>query len=482
MAAKQLPLSLSEGGKGPIFVALSRSIAEDIRRGRLHPGQKLPGSRALAKQLGIHRNTVLAAMAELEQEGWIETQAKRGTFVAHSFPERAPERPARAKSAPVAFDSPELLPPEPFPLPPPGVLPLVGGLPDLRLVPRAELARAYRRALGRVPDTLSYGSEWGNPRLRRALGRYLADTRGVVCGADGPLLTRGSQMAVHLCARALVRPGAAVAVEALGYRPAWEALRLAGARLLSVPIDALGVNVDALRALCRRERLALLYITPHHQYPTTVTLTAPRRLELLALARQHRFAILEDDYDHEHHYDGRPVLPLASADSEVVLYVGTLSKVLAPGLRLGYLSGPAAVLERAARFRLYLDRQGDHAVEEAVAELIEDGELERHLRRARRHYRARRDALIEALDRRFGTALTLNAPAGGMALWARVHGSISVDAWADRALARGVLVQPGRRFRFDAQPTPHFRLGFGALTPEEITRAVDRFARAMPSR
>jgi GntR family transcriptional regulator/MocR family aminotransferase len=289
-------------------------------------------------------------------------------------------------------------------------------------------------------------------------------------------------MAIYLCARAILRPGTAVAVEALGYRPAWEALKLAGARLIPVPVDELGLNVAALAELCRRERIGLVYVTPHHQYPTTVTLTAPRRLELLALARDRRFAILEDDYDHEHHYDGRPVLPLASVDSDVVLYVGTLSKVLAPGLRIGYVTGPPTLVERAARLRLYIDRQGDHVVEEAVAELIEDGALERHLRRARRHYRERRDTLVRALRERFGDTLSLRAPTGAMALWARAVGRVSVDAWAARALTLGVLVQPGRRFRFDGEASPHLRLGFGALTPEEIGRAVDRLARAKPAR
>jgi GntR family transcriptional regulator / MocR family aminotransferase len=478
---KALPFALPEASGLPLFLALSRSIAEDIGRGRLLPGQKLPGSRTLAEQLGIHRNTVLSAFNELEQEGWIETLPKRGTFVVRSFPESPRTRRAvRATVEPIRLELPEMLPPEPYPPPQPGVLPLVGGLPDLRLIPRAELARAYRRALTRAPHTLGYGSEWGNPRLLRALGDYLAETRGVVCEEGGLLTTRGSQMAIHLCARALLPPGAAVAVEALGYRPAWEALKLAGARLLPVPVDAQGLDVNVLRELCRRERIRLLYVTPHHQYPTTVTLTAPRRAELVALARQERFAILEDDYDHEHHYDGRPVLPLASLAPDVVVYVGTFSKVLAPGLRLGYVAGPRDVLERAARLRLYLDRQSDLAVEEAVAELIEDGELGRHLRRSRRRCLERRDALVDALRRRLGAALSFDVPAGGMALWARAHGRVSVEAWAERALAKGVLVQPGRRFQFDGRTRPYFRLGFGALNPDELNRAVTRFAEAMP--
>lgn len=289
-------------------------------------------------------------------------------------------------------------------------------------------------------------------------------------------------MALHLCARAVLRPGALVAVEALGYRPAWEALRLAGARLFPIPVDALGLDVRALAALCRRERISLAYVTPHHQYPTTVTLTAARRLELLTLAREQRFLVLEDDYDHEHHYEGRPVLPLASVDPGVVLYVGTLSKVLAPGLRTGYLVAPPEVLERAARLRLYLDRQGDLAMEEAIAELIAEGELGRHVRRARRHYLERREALLDALEKHLDGALTFHPPAGGMALWARVRGRISAELWAERALRHGVLVQSGKRFRFDDENSPHFRIGFAPLGPADIRTAVERLARARPGR
>jgi GntR family transcriptional regulator/MocR family aminotransferase len=207
-----------------------------------------------------------------------------------------------------------------------------------------------------------------------------------------------------------------------------------------------------------------------------VTLSAPRRLQLLALARRHRFVIVEDDYDYEHHYDGRAVLPLASVDADVVAYVGTLSKVLAPGIRIGYLVARREIAERVAKLRTFLDRQGDHAVERAVAELIEDGELERHAKRASRAYLQRRETLVECLQREFGESMRFELPAGGLALWVRARLSIGVERFAELAAARGVVIQSARRFAFDGRAREFLRLGFPALEPAEIRRAVRTLA------
>jgi GntR family transcriptional regulator/MocR family aminotransferase len=472
----------------PPFLQIARSLAADIQRGRMRPGDRLPGSRRLARSLHVHRNTVLAALAELIAEGWLETTPGRGTFVARGIvhPRDRPvaRRPGvrkhlRARApialpeAPAAYRPPDL---------PRGTLNLSNGAPDVRLVPARSIGRAYRRALAlRGADLLAYGGPEGHEALRAALAAMLASTRGLSVGPGDVLVTRGSQMALTLVARALLRPGDAVAVEQFGYRPAWEAFRAAGATVVPVAIDRDGIDVDALTRLASRTRLRAVYVTPHHQYPTTVTLKAARRLALLDLASARQIAIIEDDYDHEFHYDGRPVLPLASADrAGLVVYIGTLSKILAPGLRIGYVIAPPAVLRSVAAIRSLLDIQGDLATEAAVATLIEDGELQRHVARVRRVYANRREILATSLRRTFGNGVEFTLAPGGMALWVRLRMSMDVEAWARRSVQHGVSWYTGRRYAFDGQPKPFARFSFAWLNERELPEAVRRMAAARP--
>jgi GntR family transcriptional regulator/MocR family aminotransferase len=311
----------------------------------------------------------------------------------------------------------------------------------------------------------------------------LRSTRGLDPDPERLLVTRGAQLALALAARALVRTGDVVAVEELGYGAAREAFRAAGARLVPVPLDEDGLRVDALEALARRERVRAIYLTPHHQYPTTVTLPAGRRLALLRLAAAERIAVVEDDYDSEFHYDGRPVLPLAASDpAGVVVYVGTLSKVLAPGLRLGYVHAPPRAIACLAEHRRYLDRQGDGALELAIAELLEDGEIAQHVWRMRRIYAARRDALAAALRRELGGVVEFAVPPGGMALWCRVARGIDVERWAEASAERGVPFDTGRHFSFDGLPRPALRLGFAAEPESGIREGVRRMAASLPLR
>lgn len=466
----------------PQFLRIARAISREIRRGRLKPHARLPGSRSLALSLHVHRNTVLAAFRELVAEGWIESRHGQGTFVSAELPEievrrsRGGRGKAGRPSTGVCYDLP-LSPVGPvsgrdYPR---GTLRMLGGLPDLRLVPGAALTRALRRVLRRDPNLLGYVHPAGHLAFRVALAAMLRATRGLSVEADGVCVTRGSQMGLALTAEALLRPGDVVAVEALGYRPAWQALLRVGAHIEPVAVDEQGLSVARLAALCRHKTVRAVYLTPHHQYPTTVPLAPGRRLELLALARRERFAIIEDDYDHEFHYEGRPLLPLASADEAgSVVYIGTLSKVFAPGVRIGYVVAPKAVQQELLRRRYYLDRQGDHLMEAALAELIEDGELQRHTRRMRRMYHARRDHCVSLLQKHLGRVLSFEVPNGGMALWARAAPDIDVEQWAARAEAKGVVFQTEKMFRWDAQSGSHLRIGYAALNEPELARAVRR--------
>ena len=475
-----------EGGEGPVYRRIAAAILADIERGRLRAGDRLPSSRALALQLGVNRNTAIKAYDDLRAAGWIAGRQAKGMFVAAPS-DRSPPTPARlvlrgragqvASGRTVGFDLP---PGGDLDLPAaraPGLLVLLGGVPDLRFLPHVELSRAYRHALrsSGAPRLTDYADPRGDERLRAALGELLVRRRGIPAGKDNLCVVRGGQNAIYLAARALLRPGDAVAVEELGYQPAFAALRLAGADLCPVPVDEGGLDVGALEALCARRRLRAVYLTPHHQCPTTVTLAGDRRSRLLALAARLRLIVLEDDYDFDFHYDGRPVLPLAASDTAgVVVYLGTLSKSLAPGLRLGYVAAPAEVIRRIASYRLCVDRQGDHVLERAVATLLEDGVIQHHARRALRLYRSRRDLLCDLLRRRL-PSLSFTPPTGGMAVWARAPG-VDVDAWARRARAAGVAFQPASLFTFDGRPRDFVRIGFAACDAAQLSEATRRLA------
>jgi GntR family transcriptional regulator/MocR family aminotransferase len=482
MSRWSFPVSLDSRSTTPLFLQIARAIADDVARGRLRPGAALPGSRSLAAELGVHRATIVSAYAELVAQGWAEARPGRATTIAMTSPDVTPRRSARARTG---------VPPRPgFDLAPPplervldvpeapGALSLWGGAPDTRRLDLDVHGRALRRATrlhGRA--LLRYASDpRGHAGLRAALAGMLTASRGLAVGAEDVMVTHGSQMAIDLAAHAVIAPGDAVAVEAFGYRPAWAALRRAGAVLEPVPVDAEGLQTAALAALVRRRRVRAVYVTPHHQFPTTVVMSPRRRAALLELARAHRIAIIEDDYDHEFHFDGRPVLPIASADrTGQVIYVGGLAKVVAPGLRIGFVVAPGSLLARLAEERAITDRHGNQIVEAAIAELIEDGHIQRHVRRARRIYHERRDVLVASLQRRLGGVLRFDVPAGGLTLWARAE-ERDVESWRVRAEQVGVLVQSGRQFTFDGSRLGALRLGYGACNARELEVAVQRLA------
>lgn len=476
---KEIAIELGAEDGRPVFLALAASITSEIERGRFRPGDPLPGTRALARSLKLNRNTVDAAYHELTMQGWLTAEPSRGTFVAHDLPDFGPAqtRPGTvSKAAPATATARRPM------------LRLSDGAPDARLLPAAEFARAFRNALA-GPSFLTacaHGDPRGSSMLREALAAHLKEERGLTAAPDDILVARGSQMALFLAASAVLSSGEAIAVETPGYPLAWAAFRAAGARVVGVPVDGGGLDVDALQRLAVREKgLKAVYLTPHHQYPTTVTLGAARRLRLLDLARRFGLAIIEDDYDHEYRFDGRPVLPMAAraAAGHRIVYVGSLSKLLAPGIRVGYAVAERGLLQRMADRREAIDRQGDLPLENAIANLILDGTLRRHGRKARRVYQARRDHLAGLLNERFGDVASFALPAGGLAIWLQLNGAVSAETWAARAEGLGLAILPGIRFALDAaRPPEAFRLGFASLDEAEHVRAIDLMARAGPFR
>ena len=465
-----------------MFAQLAAAIASAITDGRLRAGDRLPGTRTLASTLGLHRNTVIAAFDELGAEGWVETRRGRGSYVASGIPSRT-GRGARTARGRGLADRPSYslasieLPHGPQAALDPRLIRLGGGSPDPRLAPTALIARAYRRALSRHGRLLDYDDGRGSERLRSAIAVMLRTERGLAIEADDVLITRGSQQAISLAAEALVAPGDRVAVESLGYRDAWSAFRAAGAKLVGVSVDESGLDVDRLATICGRRSIRAVYLTPHHHYPTLAVLAPARRLELLRLAKQARIAIVEDDYDNEFHWAGSPVLPLAARDRDgSVIYVGTLSKILAPGLRIGYAVAPRPMLERMTALRIARDRQGDHVLETAIAEIIEDGELARHARKMKKIYGARRELLASELGNRLPDQISFEMPAGGLALWVRLAAGLDAVSIAEQALERGVWVTPAKDFALDGRSRPFLRLGFAGANSDEIRSGVATLA------
>lgn len=473
-------LGLDRQARVPIVVQLVRGFEGALRSGRWLAGAELPGARALAAALGVSRNSVVAAYAELERMELIQlSQGRRPTVTAPPPTLEVPERASKRHAA--------ALPPSPH-LPPRRESDastryrLASGAIDPRLFPKQAFARASRRVIERCEPWLGYAADGrGLPLLRRELARLVSDARGIACTAEEILVTRGSQMAFALIARALAQPRFTVGVESLGYRRAWDALRSVGADIVPLAIDDEGLDVAQLDAAGRR--LHAIYVTPHHQYPTTVTLSPARRAALLAHARRRGLFVIEDDYDFEFHFDGKPRTPLAASDPDGrVLYVGTLSKLVAPALRLGFIVARADIIERLTREREVMDRQGDAITEATVAQLLEDGTIGRHTQKVRAIMRERRDAVVDALGREFGDRLAFDVPDGGLAIWCSTRPPIDTAAWARRAARLGVELQPEAEFQADEGRGTRLRIGFARHTAGELRTALSRARRSMSSR
>jgi GntR family transcriptional regulator / MocR family aminotransferase len=461
---------------------LARLLAREILDGRFPAGSVLPGSQALAEELGLRRRTVMSALELLEWDGWLESKGRRGTYVADQPPSHLPATLGPLPEATGIPEVPAFGLPEAFP--PSSTLAGKGmdlseGLPDARLAPQIALARGYRRALQRHgTDLLGKGESRGNLALRENLAQYLTAHRAVKAKAENVFITRGTPMALDLIASALLPKGGHVAVENPGNPQAWEALRsVPGVSLHPIPVDLQGLDVEALAALISRQRIGMLYLTPQYQIPTTVALAPDRREILLTLARQQGFAIVEDDPEFDYHRPSGPLWSLTSSDTEGrVIHLGSLSHTLAPGLRLGFLVAPKTLVDRLARVRQRMDAQGDRVLEWAVADFIRDGDFERHLARTRKIYTERRQMFLDSIHEDLGPGFEAQDPEGGLACWVRVPDDLDLEAWSKACRNEGIKFYPGRVHEFEQKPLPFIRLGFACLEPAEMRSILQRMS------
>lgn len=471
-------LNLDEfpGGKQQsLRMRIVHGIIGDIQRGRLAPGTFLPSSRELAASANVNRKTIVLVYEELKAQGWLEATSTRGTRVAVALPEQLPDQMI-GQSGP--GDRPD------FAFARGGVrlsvtphrdtLTLDLGSPDCRLFPAEILARAYRDAALQASRAkrLSYGDPRGSLLLREAIAAMLGAQRGMAVRPEHICVTRGSQMGVTLVARALLRPGDVVVMEELSYSPAASAFAEAGAKVATVGLDAQGIDVEALETLCRSRTVRAVFVTPHHQFPTAVSLAPERRLKLLDLARQYGFALIEDDYDHEYHFESKPLRPLASYAPGSTLYIGSLSKLTLPSLRIGYVVASREVIDGIAGQVMNLDRQGNVISEEAVANLIASGALRRHIRKSHGIYARRRTTFAATLRAELSDIADFEVPSGGLAFWVRFRDEALLDRIDEHAETAALRFAPSTSFATPPCRQRGLRLGFASLDEREAARAI----------
>lgn len=462
-----VPITLDPAVAGPLHRQIATRLRGAIATGMIAPGARLPATRVLATQLGIARGTVETAYAQLAGEGLVVTRGAAGTMIAPSLRGRVARLTPRAAAPPgAALPAPD--PPRPFRL----------GLPALDMFPRTLWARlAAREARVLRPDTLAYPDPLGHRALREAVAAYLGLSRGIVCQPAQVLITGGYQGALTLVAHAVLRAGDSVWVEDPCYHLTRDGLREARAKLVPVPVDEAGMDV-ARAAAGPPARLAV--VTPTHQSPMGVALGLPRRLELLAWAAAQGGWVLEDDYDGEFHYTGHPLPALKSLDrADRVIYAGSFSKVLFPGLRLGYVVVPERLRARLTRAAQRLQAGQPDLAQRTVAAFMRDGHFARHLRRMRALYAARRRALADALRERFADRVEIALRDGGMHLLARFALGAPDAALAERAEAAGLAPSVLSRLCLRRRDLSGLLLGFTNVAEEQARPIVERLATAL---
>lgn len=480
---------------------LQRQLYDAFRRlilsGELAGGTKVPSTRELAKSLSVSRTTVTASYDYLLSEGYLESASGSGTYVSRKLPDELLTAPIETSA-----ESPD-----------PGAVRHSGGQlherlswyahnletrgwmafsdedseiefsfgrPDFEHFPMREWMQLLsQHARKRALSSLDYPSRsQGYLPLRQALSDYLARSRGVRCTPDQIIVVNGSQQAIDLVTRVLIDKDDIAAIEEPGYLGAQRALIAQGANVRPVPVDAHGLQIDRLKSVAQQsKRIKMVYVTPSHQFPTGVVLSLPRRLELLSWAEKYGTFIIEDDYDSEYRYKGRPIPALAGLDKGgVVIYIGTFSKVLMPALRLGYLVVPPHLVQVFSRAKWVADRHSPLLEQQALADFIIDGHLERHIRRMRSLYGRKRELVLKTLGELFGARAQVLGDHAGINVLVRFLTSLSDTQLESAARARGIGITSTRHEYLTSPRQGEFLLNYGGISEEELVRALNTIA------
>ncbi|MEW6981277.1 PLP-dependent aminotransferase family protein [Colwelliaceae bacterium 6471] len=474
---KELALSLDHQLK-PIFLRIANGLREAIKTGQIQASEALPSARKLAEQLQTNRHTVMAAYQELIAQGWVESLERKGYQVVSTLPIES-----SALSAKKAVDEQrvfqwQLNDVSSLNLPTKAAhqfkYNFAGGAPDIGLFPFKEFKSFMGDCLTRPNfDDLNYGNNAGNDNFIQQVKTYLRRVRSIT---NKEIITvNGSQEALYLIAQLLLKPGDKVAVEALGYKPAWNAFKTTGAELVAIKQHASGIDINQLSELFSRENIKLIYLTPLHQYPTTVTLPIHERMAIYALAAKHNVVIVEDDYDHEFHYNSQPLAPMAADDPVgLVIYLSTFSKIMFPGGRIGFMAVDKAIAQALTQYRYVINHKPNVLMQDAIGRWMQDGAFERHLRRMTKLYQQRRDHLVAVLTQyqQAGVAIDYYLPAGGMALWLDVKNN--ARELEEYCHEHDVYLLSEQHFHLDINNNQnrYIRIGFAGLSSEKLSEGL----------
>ncbi len=476
----QLTIPLSREGE-PLFQQVYRGMRQAILSGTLSAGARLPSTRDLAEQLGISRTVVLRAYEQLLAEGFASGRGGSGTYVPEELAVKTglgKRRDAKLRLSRLGRAVTESIATVDTPAPPSATPPynFIYGRSDLETFPfalwRRLLARQARKASARRFD---YGSALGDAELRSAICAHVRRSRAVVCEPSQVIVVNGSQQALDLVMRVLVDPGDPVAIEDPHYDGIREALRAAGARLCPVPVDRDGLDPARLPG-----DAGMVFVTPSHQFPTGAILPLERRLALLEWARQRNAVIVEDDYDGEFHYGGRPLESLQGLDREGrIMYIGTFSRTIFPALRIGYLIAPASLVPAFSATKWLSDLHSPTLEQQTLAEFIAGGMYERHLRRVRRRNTARRAELLDAVEKYLGNRVEVTGQGAGahIVLWPQKR--VSEQEVIAAAARKGVGIHGVAHCFYSRPSRPGFLLGYARLTRREIREGIRLLAEVL---
>jgi GntR family transcriptional regulator / MocR family aminotransferase len=476
-------IALDRKSRRPLHWQIYDAYRSAIVRGTLRPGQRVPSTRGLASELGVSRIPVLGAYAQLMAEGYFQSRTGAGTSVSSSLPDQrvSPEpcgvSSARVRHAPrPTAEARRSIPHAIETLPGNRRWGAFGvGQVALEQFPfRVWNSLVTRHCRKTTSKSLDYGHPMGLKNLREALAVYLRTARGVRCEAGQIMIVSGSQQALDISARVLLKSGSQVWMEEPGYRYARRVFALNGCDVVPIPVDNEGLSVATGTKKCPKARAAL--VTPSHQYPLGVTMTASRRLQLLDWARRAQSWILEDDYDSDYRYEGMPISSLQGLDpNSRVVYIGTFSKVLFPSLRLGYFVIPASLVDRFVNVRLAMDIGPPMFHQRVLADFIQDGHFSRHIRRMRMLYRERRNALVSSIEQQFGGSVEITGEQAGMHLCVVMKG-ISDREIVARATRANLCLVPLSSSYMGKTSRQGFILGFGSTPASEMANAVRKFS------